>query len=78
MKASSLLTMASMMTSVLDWPLSSGNEKNPLRPEDIDVTPKKPVVQRGTHKFIIEGVEIYAINQKNAIKKLNKLKNKSL
>ena len=72
MKAGSLLAMASMMGSIYDYPGSSTNEKNPIRPEDIDVTPKKPVVQRGMKKFIIEGVEIYAINEKNAIKKFNK------
>jgi hypothetical protein len=72
MKAGSLLAMASMMSGVLDWPLSSSNEKNPLRPEDIDVTPKEPVIQKGMRKFVIEGVEVYAINENNAIKKYNK------
>lgn len=73
MKAGSLLAMAAMMGSIYDYPGSStSNEKNPLRPEDIDVTPKEPVIQKGMRKFVIEGVEVFAINEKNAIKKFNK------
>lgn len=39
----------------------------------VDVTPKfydgPPLKQKGHSKFIIEGVEIYALNYKNALKK---------
>jgi hypothetical protein len=70
MKAGSLLAMAAMMGSIYDYPGST--EKSSLRPQDIDVTPKEPVIQKGMKRFVIEGVEVYAINEKNAIKKYNK------
>jgi hypothetical protein len=73
--ASKLAALASMMMamgSVSDWPT---DRENDLKPEDIDVT-QHTVVQRGMKRFVIEGVEIFAINEKNAIKKFNKLKQK--
>jgi len=70
MKAGSIFALASMMGTIYDYPNS--NEKNPLRPQDIDVTPKKPIIQKGMKRFVINGIEIYAINHKNAIKKFEK------
>lgn len=67
-----MLANAMMAGAIRDY--SDINKKNPLRPKDIDVTPKKPIIQKGMKKFIIDGVEVYAINEKNAIKKLKKLK----
>jgi hypothetical protein len=74
MKAGSLFAMAAMMGTIYDYPGS--NERNSIRPEDINVTPKEPVIQKGMKRFVIEGVEVYAINEKNAIKKYNKQKSK--
>lgn len=50
-----------------------GSEKNPLRPEDINVNIKK-IVPRGCKVYNINGVEIIALNEKSAIRKYNKLK----
>jgi hypothetical protein len=33
----------------------------------------KPLIPKGHKKFVIEGVEIYALNYKNALKKFNKI-----
>ena len=45
---------------------------NGLRPEDIDVRPKKLPPPKGHKRFIIEGKEVWALNRKNAIKKASK------
>lgn len=68
-KFASLLSMAMMMGDITIHPKDDIND---LNPKDIDVTPKS-VIQKGMKRFIIEGVEIYAINEKNAIKKFKKL-----
>ena len=39
-------------------------------PEDIE--PAKPVIPKGHKSFWVEGVEVYALNRKNAEKKFKK------
>lgn len=71
-KLAALANMMMAMGNVNGFPYPS-DRRSDLRPEDIDVTPKT-VLQKGMKRFVIEGVEIYAINEKNAIKKYNKQK----
>lgn len=71
--ASKLAALASMMVAMGGVGGYPSDRRNYTRPEDIDATPKS-VLQKGMKKFVIEGVEIYAINEKNAIKKYNKTK----
>lgn len=71
-KKSSVLALASMLAA-----MSNGDgslmERNPLRPEDIDVTPKKCIIPKGCSVYNINGKEIIALNEKSAIRKANKL-----
>jgi hypothetical protein len=71
MRAGSLFAMASMFSTIYDYP--SNDEKNPLRPQDINVTIKR-VIPKGCKVYVIEGVEIVAINEQSAQKKYKKLK----
>ncbi len=45
--------------------------RNPVK----ENKPSKPIIPKGANVFIIEGVEILAINEKNAIRKFKKLRN---
>ena len=49
---------------------------NPARPEDIDTTPKHPVIPKGCKKYFFRenfGVlEVIAMSEKSALKKYNK------
>jgi hypothetical protein len=44
---------------------------NPIKPEDIKLN-NKQILPKGCQMFNINGVDIVAINQKNAINKYNK------
>lgn len=46
---------------------------NPLKPSDIDVTPAKVTIPKGQKKFVMRGEEIWALNYKNAKKKLERM-----
>lgn len=70
--ASKLAALASMMMAMGDVRGYPTDRLNDLRPEDIDTT-YYSVPQKGMQRFVIEGVEIYALNKKNAIRKFNKL-----
>lgn len=48
--------------------------KNDLHPDDIKIAKKKPI-PKGCQKFNINGIEIIATNEKNAIRKYNSLNN---
>ena len=67
-----LLSMFALASSVSQNQFDLG-ERNNLRPEDIDVKPKKKLIPKGCKVYDIEGVEIVALNEKSAIKKYNKL-----
>ena len=74
---SSVLALASMLASIDNsTDILSMRGTNPLRPEDVDVRPKKKPIPKGCKVFEIEGVSIVALNEKSAVKKFNKLKNK--
>jgi hypothetical protein len=47
-------------------------ETQNLKPEDIDVTPKSKPMPKGCKVFLIEGIEIIALNEKSARKKYSK------
>jgi hypothetical protein len=76
---SNLVTMAnmlggvSMMANMLDSPYDPSSKRgtNPLRPEDIKIENKR-VIPKGCKVFTINGVEIVAINEKNAMRKYKK------
>ena len=67
-----LLAMSGLLSSVMQQQFDLG-ERNNLKPEDIDVKPKKKLIPKGCKVYDIEGVEIVALNEKSAIKKYNKL-----
>lgn len=69
----SVLALATMLAT-MDSMGSGYREKNSLRPEDINLTPKKRIIPKGCQVFVIEGVEIVAINEKSAIRKYKKHK----
>lgn len=53
-----------------------GNERNATRPEDIDTTPKEPIIPKGCKKYVFKEsfgtLEVIAMNEKSAMKKYNK------
>lgn len=70
MKKSALLLLAHMITP-LNSPLEHSNNRKVLKGHSNRSEEDKAKL-KGLKKFIIEGHEIYAINEKNAIKKYNK------
>lgn len=70
----SVLALASLLAG-MDNSIDrmSMHGRNPIRPEDIDVTPKTKPIPKGCKVFEIEGVSIIALNEKSAMKKFNKL-----
>jgi hypothetical protein len=74
MKNIHALAIMAMMYNV---ELSSERGKNNLRPEDIDMTPKKKIIPKGCKIFNINGEEIVAINEKSAQRKYRSILKKS-
>lgn len=68
-KLSSFMAMALLMGG-------SADNSNPLRPQDINVMPKEPIIPKGCKKYVFKesfGVlEVIALNEKSAMKKYNK------
>ena len=54
----------------------SAQNSNDLRPEDIDVKPKEPVIPKGCKKYVFKKsfgtLEVIAMNEKSAMKKYDK------
>lgn len=65
--------MYAMMAAMLESS-TSAVERNSLKPKDIDITPKEPPKPKGLKQFHIDGVEVWAINQKNAERKAKNIK----
>ena len=65
-----LAAMAAIMGS------GYAENSNPLRPEDIDVSPKEPIIPKGCKKYVFKEsfgtLEVIAMNEKSAMKKYNK------
>ena len=70
----SILALASLLAGMDNsMDTMSMRGRNPITPEDIDVTPKTKPIPKGCKVFEIEGVSIVALNEKSAMKKFNKL-----
>jgi hypothetical protein len=63
----SKMSHLTMLAAMLSLQTDNINSKRSYKPQPI-----KPLPLKGT-LFIIHGVEIYALNQKNAIRKYNNL-----
>ena len=71
------LAYVAMMAALLSSSYETGeNNSNPLRPEDIDVTPKEPIIPKGCKKYVFKEsfgtLEVIAMNEKSAKKTYNK------
>jgi len=67
-----LMGLSALLLGDLGVHATGGNDRN----EGLKGAPPKdpsPIIPKGHHKFLIEGVEVYALNQKNAEKKFKKL-----
>lgn len=84
-----LIATLSLLSGVYDTPNS--DVKNNLKPEDIDVTPKEPILPNGCQYYYFDILGDYknydsgqyefkciAINEKSARKKFNKWLSKNL
>jgi hypothetical protein len=72
--AGMMLALASMMSGPITR-TPYGEEIQPI-PESIDVeTRNKQNAERGLKEFELNGVTVWALNHKNAIKKYNKMMN---
>lgn len=78
MKKSSVLGLATMFAAMSSMGGGGGLDK-PTAEEILSRKRKKTklIVPNGLKEFNIDGVVIYALNEKNAIKKFNNLKNKN-
>lgn len=67
-----LLTALALMSGGF----GSAENSNDLRPRDIDVKPKEPVIPKGCKKYVFKEsfgtLEVIAMNEKSAIRKYNK------
>ena len=67
-----LLTALSLMSG----DFGSAKNSNKLRPQDIDVKPKEPVIPKGCKKYVFKEsfgtLEVIAMNEKSAMKKYKK------
>lgn len=74
-KGLGMIVMGAALMSDLNSPLDR-NSKSDLRPEDIDVKPKEPVIPKGCKKYVFKEsfgtLEVVAMNKKSAMKKYNK------
>ena len=74
-KGLGMLAMAYAIMADLNSPLDK-NSKSDLRPEDIDVSPKKKIIPNGCKKYVFKEsfgtLEVIAMNEKSAMKKYNK------
>jgi hypothetical protein len=75
MKSLQILAAIAAMSTQYDLPSEKG--RNKLRPEDIDMTPKKKIIPKGCKIFNINGEEIVAINEKSAQRKYRSILKKS-
>lgn len=73
-----LVSALSALALAADSPALGHIGKNPLRPEDIDVTPKPPVVPKGCKLYKFDdGFETVASSEKSAKRKHEKYLKKS-
>lgn len=74
-KGLGMIAIAAALMADLNSPLDR-NSKSDLRPEDIDVKPKEPVIPKGCKKYVFKEsfgtLEVIAINEKSALKKYKK------
>lgn len=77
-----MLRKTDMIAMIAGLVLATKDEINNIREDKISyqhfepvITPAVPPIPKGHTLFVIEGVEIYALNHKNALKKYNKLYN---
>lgn len=74
-KGLGMIAMGAALMLDLNSPLDR-NSKSDLRPEDIDVKPKEPVIPKGCKKYVFKEsfgtLEVIAMNEKSAMKKYNK------
>lgn len=77
MKKSSVLGLVTMFAAMSS--MGGGGLDKPTAEEILSRKRKKTklIVPNGLKEFNIDGVVIYALNEKNAIKKFNNLKNKN-
>lgn len=69
-----IAAMLSSLDSMADYdPTSNSRGSNTLKPEEINTKPKRKIIPKGCKKYIIDGFEIIAINEKSAIRKFNKI-----
>ena len=70
------LGLLSMTAALIGGGFGMDNEKNSIRPEDIDTTPKEPIIPKGCQKYVFKEsfgtLEVIATNEKSAMKKYNK------
>ena len=83
-KGLGMIAMAAALMADLNSPLDR-NSKSDLRPENIDVSPKEPIIPKGAKAYYFDEVgnclydvkhtavfKCIAINEKSAIKKFNR------
>ena len=71
---SSVLAIASILSGLYDIPSDRG--KNSLTPKEIKINNKK-IIPNGCKVFNINGINIIAINEKNALRKYNQTYNQN-
>ena len=71
-----LLSYMGIMAVMMDYSALHATDGNGQDGLLNGALPKKPepIIPKGHQRFLIEGIEIYALNAKNAEKKFNKLK----
>ena len=65
------LAALTIIAAMMGEGLTDGRSR--LSPDDIDTTPKEPPKPKGMNQYRFYGVEVWAINEKNARKKAAKL-----
>ena len=63
-----------LITALAAMCMGTSSSKSYVDPSEIDTTPATPPIPKGLKMFEIDGMQVWAINEKNAIRKAKKMK----